>query len=324
MTMTSPFPRARAHISALAALFALPASLLAHLPKPRGKDDDDDDDSGGGGQTPNVAALVARAGNADAAVMQLMQENYQLRQNRRELRAQLKDATGKLPQDGTTVLTAEQAKEWGEYQKLGKPADVAKIITDGTKAIETMTTRERADHVRGVAAQVGYNPDVLAQLATMNNVEITSREVTMEGGTKVTAFYVKDGQGVETDIRAYATQNWQAFLPSLQQTQQGGQPAPGQQQPQPGQPAPGQQQAQQPGAAWMPGTGSATQPAGTSGNPLQNALSGIMAERTGQQQPNALSRLGQPSAPVGQPQVQQGFLPGGPGSPPPAGNNGQQ
>jgi hypothetical protein len=242
------------------------AGILAKLPKPHGDGDDDDDEPGRG-----IEALLAKADKAETVARTLYQENFQLRQQRRDLRTEVKGLKEKLPADGTLVLTKEEAEAWESYKKLGKPGDIEKSIEEGKKAAESLAQRDRAAQVGDAAKAVGFNPEALTQLFGMHSgLELTSRTIKVND-KDTTAWYIKDANGQETELAAYAQQNWGTFMPSLQaQGGQGGQG--GQQQ---GQQQQGQQQ------PWIQqGQAGGGQGGGQQGG-IGDIAAGIMAGRGG-------------------------------------------
>lgn len=237
----------------LGLLALLPASMIAAIPRPHG--DDGDDESG-----KSLAGLIARLGTSDAAANELWRDNYKLRDERRANKAMITELQGKVPATGTVVLTPEQAAEWTAYQTLGKPAEVTKALETGKTASETMAKRERGDKMTAAAKAAGYNPEVFAQLAEMNNLELTEQTVTIDG-KPMTVYNVKDATGTQMELTVYATQKLSNFMPALtnngqQQQQNDGQgqgAGNGQQQ--------NQGQGQASGQQWLGGGG-----AGAGGN----------------------------------------------------------
>lgn len=283
---------ARAH-ALLASLLTLPASIWNAKPRPYGDDDDEDD----GPNKNNLQSLISRAGNAEAAANELWRDNYQLRQQRRDLRKERDDLKAKLPADGTLVLTKEQAAEWEAYQKLGKPTDIEKAVTEGKTAAEQVAKQARADQVAKAAKDVGFNPEVLTQLTELHGLTITSQTIKV-GDKDQTAHYITPQGGQPMELTQYATANWGAFMPSLQvQQQQQQQGQPGQQQ---------QQQQGQPGAQpWVNQGGAGGGQPNPTGNTIADLATKLVQQRAGTAA--AAPAAGQPG--------QQGHVPGGPGAP---------
>lgn len=170
-----------------------------------------------GNPVAGLQALLARNNNDAMGVAGLLfSENYQYREQIRQLKEQLQAAQAKLPGEGTVVLTAEQAKAWAAYQGLG----TVEVITQGLKDRDTaqgeLTTLRKAATLRDVAAAHGYDADVLQTLG--GGLEFELRDVTADGQTRKAAF-VKEGQ-TQVRLDEYAAQKWAKFLPSL--TQQAG------------------------------------------------------------------------------------------------------
>ena len=262
---------------ALAILLALPATIAMAQRAPFGDGDDD--------HTEGLARLIQRLGTADAAAAELHRENYQLRDQRRTLKAEVDQLKGKVPAEGTVVLTAEQAAHWNQYQQLGKPEEITKGLESGKAAMEAAAKRDRADQVSQAAKAVGYQPEVLAQLAELHSMNVTSQSISTDGKPNTVYYVAKDGsQPIE--LTKYAAENWAAFMPSLQASsgQQQGQGGHGQGQQQQGQPAPGQQQGQgtgqQQGQPWInTGTSGGQGGQGGTGSTVADMAMKLVADR---------------------------------------------
>src|SRR5690348_6795389 len=63
-------------------------------------------------------------GDAMAFATQLFDENYRLREDKRQLNEQLTTAQGKVPADGALVLTGDEAKAFEAYKALGTPKEL--------------------------------------------------------------------------------------------------------------------------------------------------------------------------------------------------------
>ncbi len=159
------------------------------------------------GEKPNdliekARRLLERSGEDSLAVItQLMGENYDLRVKRRELE-------GKLPKEGSVVLSAEDAAKW-EALKGYDPADVTKKLSERDTMEKELQSTRRKSVIAQAATLAKFNPTVLEQLAG----ETLTIEVVGEGD-KAQAV-VKDGQGASTPLADYAKANWSAFAPAL-------------------------------------------------------------------------------------------------------------
>lgn len=140
-------------------------------------------------------------------------DNYRLREERRTLKTQVQEATGKVPAEGTRVLTADEAKTYDAYVALGKPADIKTSLDTKGTAEQELTTLKREKQIRAAAEAAGYKPAVLERLAADLSIEVR----TVKDGAPL-VIVVKDGQ--ETALADYAKDNWADFLPALE-TKQG-------------------------------------------------------------------------------------------------------
>ncbi|MBM7845356.1 hypothetical protein [Herpetosiphon giganteus] len=156
-----------------------------------------------GGNQPDIAGqianLVARQGGPDAALMLLMQENYQYRDQNRQLRERTPE--------GSVVLTGDDVQRWRDYQALGQIDEVRTRLTEREQAQTELANLRTQATIRGVAEAMQWKPNVLERLAT--NVTF----VTKTEGDKTT-ISVKDGD-VETPLQDYADKHWSEFMPSL-------------------------------------------------------------------------------------------------------------
>lgn len=137
------------------------------------------------------------------------------------LRTELATAHGKLPKEGSLVLSAEDAGHWTELLKLGKPAEIRAAIETGSAAAAKVAAFERTELIGQAAAPYGYNPKVLADLAR-DGLRIEIKAGTALTQMKPTAEVVtvaKDAKGVDVETRTpldkYAQDKWSEYLPAL-------------------------------------------------------------------------------------------------------------
>lgn len=160
-----------------------------------------------------LQALLAKAnGDAMGVAGLLYSENFQYREQLRQLKEQLTQAQAKAPGEGAVVLTPEQAKAWTAYQALG----TVEVITQGLKERDTaqgeLGSLRRATTLREAAETCGFDADVLGTLA--GGLEFVVQDVTADGKT-VKAAFVKDQQGAQVRLEEYARQKWEKFTPAL-------------------------------------------------------------------------------------------------------------
>lgn len=185
-----------------------------------------DADTSQGGDTGDLPDAVVKAfekllerkgGDASAVAQMLFHENKQYRDRISEL-------TGKVPPEGTLVLSAEEAKDWQAYRQLGTAADVKQGLEQRTQLQTQVEEAQRNETLRTIAETAGYKPTVLAQLDRMAKAQgkalaFEVRDVQTDGKTARVP-YVKDGDK-EQSLSDYATANWGDFLPALQVPSQG-------------------------------------------------------------------------------------------------------
>jgi len=160
-----------------------------------------------------------------AMAEKLFGENFAYRTQIRQLEQQVLQAEGKLPGEGSVVLTGNDAQSWAAYQALGKPDELKQGLEEKTQLQGKLQGMERETTLRTVAETVGYKAGVLANLDRMAKAEgkalaFDVRDTTVDGKT-VKAAFVKDGNK-ELPLTEYAATNWADFMPSLtvQGTQQ--------------------------------------------------------------------------------------------------------
>ena len=135
-------------------------------------------------------------------------DNYQLREERRQLREQLAQLQGKLPADGAVVLAGDDATAWEAYRALGKLDELQAALSERETTKSELTTLKRDLELRDVAQIANYKIAVLKQLA--GDAQFAIKEA---DGKK--SIVVKDGEK-ETPLADYAKARWADFLPALQ------------------------------------------------------------------------------------------------------------
>lgn len=148
--------------------------------------------------------LERHQNDATALSRQLYEENYRYRDQIREL-------TTRLPADGATVLTTEQAASWQAYQQLGAVADIQTGLQASQTAQQELTALKQDLTLRDVAAAMRYDLDVLRAIGGTLTYLIKDEQV---NGKPSKAIYIKDGDK-ETPIAQFESGAWSKFLPSL-------------------------------------------------------------------------------------------------------------
>lgn len=206
------------------ALLALTVALLSSSPFPRGEGDDTPryteqewkDKRATDLAKTNQEELIKLVVNAEV-------ENRSLKKNQvpkghRVLSEQEAKDYDTFLGLGKPEEVSAKVKEHGEYAAFGKVADVKKSLDEGAAATAKDAAREKADHIATVAGVAQFKPGVLTDRVNHDKLtDLVVRDVEREG-RPVKVAYVKDPQGVEHELDAYAKRNWGDYLPALQLT----------------------------------------------------------------------------------------------------------
>lgn len=157
-----------------------------------------------------LQAMIARKdGDAGAVALVLFQENYQLREANRQLKA-------KAPAEGALVLVGDDPAAWDAYRKLGAPSDLQTAIAQRDQAQGDLAKLTKAAVLREVAEAAGYRASVLAGLdAQAGGLAYEMREQVGADGAKAKVAYVKPQAGDAVPLAQYAEQQWGDFMPAL-------------------------------------------------------------------------------------------------------------
>lgn len=154
--------------------------------------------------------LLDKHSNDGIALARLLHgENHDLRQKNADLR-------GKVPTDGSVVLTGEQVKEWSAYQALGKPDDLRKTVREHPELAQKVAAFEREKEIADIAQKAGgYKPSVLQLLADRDKVAFEVKDEKGKDGKTTQVVMVKVGDKEPEPIDDYAATHWADLLPSL-------------------------------------------------------------------------------------------------------------
>lgn len=181
------------------------------------------DDNPQGGNEELQKLLDKHQGNATALSMQLWGELLEYRRKNRDLR-------GKVPAEGSVVLTKEQAAEYGQARAVLQTLADLKVKPEELKAkIEGAAAENaklRRESERNALAELGYSRASLADFDDLEGREIESYVVRDEqkDGKPVKVAYVTVG-GKERPFDEYAKEKRPALASVLKsEGQQGGIP----------------------------------------------------------------------------------------------------
>ena len=125
--------------------------------------------------------------------------------------AKVTELTGKIAPEGAVILKGDQAKAWAKFNSLGKPEDLETRLNEGAAAIGKVAKHDREKHVGEVAKLVGFDADVLNDLAGTLEFEIA--EETVKGKVEKVV-KVKDGE-TSKPLAEYAAAKWPKYMPAL-------------------------------------------------------------------------------------------------------------
>lgn len=191
----------------------------------------DENNAGGGGSKEKGAQsiadrLVARYGNADAALAVLSQENFEYREEKRTLKEQLDAAKAQGLKDGEVKLSAADAKAYAAFQALNlAPEKISEALTERDAVKATLAERDRAAEIHAMATAAGFKASVLTDLAKTKGLHLELRETQVQkadGSTETQKVphvrYAAKTDAALEPLAAFATRELADYLPSLAAT----------------------------------------------------------------------------------------------------------
>jgi len=159
--------------------------------------------------------------NAQSKVVDMMTDNFELREKNRQLKAENEQYKTKIPTEGAIVLTGDDAKLYTEFVALKvKPADITKLQADYQTLQGKVSTAERKEAIATAAKAEGYDATVLGTL--VGDLELAVKSVTEDVGGQSKAVdraFVRtkgaDNTITEQRLAEYVEKNHAKFLPSL-------------------------------------------------------------------------------------------------------------
>lgn len=193
----------------------LAGSLVSHF-RPFHTDDDGSNDQSSNeqqSQQPSAVDILDRYGRdalklADK-VATLERDNYKLRDRNRKLSSDAEKLKESVPQEGSIVLSADDAARWQAYTALGQPDELKTAVETAEKSGKALAKLERERMMRAAADAYGYNPAALAKLPSLAEKSITLKQETVDN-KQITRAYVD-----ETALDEYINKHDPEFVPSL-------------------------------------------------------------------------------------------------------------
>lgn len=190
---------------------------------PRDGDGDGDGDDLDDRIEQNVRRWLANNSSEDA-VEQLLRDNFEQRDQLRDVRRELKEAREAIPPEDAVVLTGEEAEAWEPVLERGDPEEVASALEERDELSEELTGLRRDRRIDAAADAHGLNAGPLRRLAEQDGLDVKLEEEETEDGETVQRAVVTNGDedADPVALEDYAEQNWSDFLPALQAEDSGG------------------------------------------------------------------------------------------------------
>lgn len=190
--------------------------------------------SGGGGDgDPDVDDRIRSqienwlSGNSPReAIGQLLRDNFDQRDELRDLREEVRELRGQVPGEDAVVLEGEEADAFQELRERGGDLeDLQEAVQERDQLREDLANRERQDRIQTAADAHGLSAAALTRLVEQDGVDVTVEEEEEDGET-VQVAYIQNGDGEDggdpVPLQEYAEEEWAEFLPALQAEGSGG------------------------------------------------------------------------------------------------------
>jgi hypothetical protein len=159
--------------------------------------------------TANVQALLAKHGDASEAMSVLLKDNHRYRELNRNLK-------GKVPAEGSAVLSPDDAKAFAAYKALGQAPEALTAALTERDAFKAEAEAFKRDKVHAEAATLlGFKAPVLSKLAQQDKLDLVVIDGQDKAGRPVKIASVKGDGDKTTPLKEYAEAHWKDFLPSL-------------------------------------------------------------------------------------------------------------
>ena len=153
------------------------------------------------------ALLDKNENDAQRVIRILYDENYRLREQKREMQ-------GRIPNEGATVLTADQSPLWESYQRLGAPAELETRLAR-LQEVESQLSGLQKEAVISQATEIlGVVPKVFRDLVRASGFEVVVTDGKVSLGGKSYDSLV--GEGGEWAVYSTVLKTNRAMYPSQQ------------------------------------------------------------------------------------------------------------
>lgn len=188
--------------------------------------DNDDGDGDGDDLDTRIRRNVQRwleNNSSEDAVEQLLRDNFEQRDQLRDLRRELEEAREQIPSEDAVVLEGEEAEAWQPVLERGDPEEVATALKERDELADELTGLRRERRLEAAAAAHGLNAGPLRRLAEQDGLEVELEEEENEEGETVQRAVVTNGDedAEPVALEEYAEENWSEFLPALKADESG-------------------------------------------------------------------------------------------------------
>jgi hypothetical protein len=160
---------------------------------------------------------LAKHTDATQLAQQLFTENYTLREEKRKLNTKVEQLQGKVPADGSIVLSGDDAKAWQTVKELNlTPDEIKAKLQSSSETERELASLKRTELMRQVADAEGYKATVLSDILPADAaVEVKDHE---KDGKKTKRGFIKikeNGADRELLLSDYLETNKADYLPAL-------------------------------------------------------------------------------------------------------------
>ncbi len=180
-----------------------------------------------------MAAMVAKflakhQGEPSKAVEQLLTDNYELRNEKREIKKRpasaLAELRAKAIPEGKRLLTDDEEKVLKKIEELGGPDKLGEILARTKELEDKEAERSWTETADSIAKKAGFNPAVFRTLLKADGLD-PKEAFEVKGDDPNVRIEVKTGEG-KVPLAKYAENKWADHLPSLKAVERGrGKPA---------------------------------------------------------------------------------------------------
>lgn len=178
------------------------------------------DEGGGRVVTPTPTPTPSDPGKGFEALMakhnsDALRVAEKLYDDNHTLREKLRDTRGKVPADGSVVLSPDEAKAWSEYLKLGKAEDVKASLDQGKAATGELAKSKQAEFHQAVAETLGWKPSLTSDILAKHSLTPELKDENDRGKAVKVAYVQHEGKSVKlADFVKERDPDYLAVLPT--------------------------------------------------------------------------------------------------------------